>query len=43
MSNNKEVLKVLTMGELDVYDAVRKWAGVKPLTKDMLQAFGKHT
>jgi hypothetical protein len=43
MSNNKEALKVLTMGELDVYDAVRRLAGVKPLTKDMLQAFGKHT
>jgi hypothetical protein len=43
MDNNKEVLRVLAMGELNVYDAVRKWAGVEPLTKDMLQAFGKHT
>jgi len=35
-------IQVLTKAEMGVYEAVREWAGVDPLTKDMLQAFGAY-
>jgi hypothetical protein len=35
-------IEVLIKAEMGVYEAVREWAGVEPLTKDMLRAFGQH-
>ena len=40
--NIMQMAEILIEGEFDVYNAVRKNAGVEPLTKDMLQAFGQH-
>ena len=40
--NVMQMAEILIEGEFDVYNAVRKNAGVEPLTKDMLQAFGQH-
>jgi hypothetical protein len=41
--SSKQAGLALTKAEMAVYEAARKWAGVEPLTKDMLEAFGKHT
>jgi hypothetical protein len=43
LDSSKQAGSVLTRAELDVCVSVRKWAGVEPLTKDMLQAFGRHS
>jgi hypothetical protein len=42
LDNSKQAGSVLSRAELDVCVSVRKWAGVEPLTKEMLQAFGEH-
>jgi hypothetical protein len=42
LSSEKEPSVVLARAEVEVYNAIRKWAGVEPLTKDMLRAFGEH-
>jgi hypothetical protein len=41
LDSSKQAGLVLTKAEMTVYVAVRKWAGVEPLTKDMLDAFGE--
>ena len=42
LDSSKQAALVLTKAEMAVCVAVRKSAGIEPLTKDMLQAFGQH-
>jgi hypothetical protein len=43
LNNARQIGETLLHAEWDVYKAIRKNAGVEPLTEDMLQAFGEHT
>jgi hypothetical protein len=42
LDSPEQAVGVLTRAELDVCTTIREWAGVEPLTEDMLGAFGEH-
>lgn len=41
LESNEQILETLVNAEWDVYAAIRKNAGVEPLTEDMRRAFGQ--